>query len=230
MDNFGGRKTIETKSDKLYRVAVRAVRAVAPDAMIIEFNRTADFLAGQTVAITIPDSGIDARWYSIASAPTEPVFRVLFDLVPDGALTPGLARLRPGDYLLASLPRGSFTDDTTRRSVWIANGTGVAPFLSMVRAGISAPKTLIHGSRTVGRLFGRELFEAEPRLEYVACVTREADSRFFAGRLTAYVERWDAPLDTRYLLCGSAGMIVTVRDILIAKGVAYTDIVAETYF
>ncbi len=225
-----GETTFERSTDTLHRVAVSDVRAVATDAMIIEFNRTAGFHAGQTVALTIPDSGIDPRWYSIVSAPTEPVIRVLFDIVHDGALTPRLARLRPGDYLLASLPRGSFTDDTTRRSIWIANGTGVAPFVSMVCAGISAPKTLIHGSRTVERLFGRERFEAEPLLEYVACVTRERDDRFFAGRLTEYVERLDAPLDARYLLCGSAGMIVTVRDILIAKGVGFSDIVAETYF
>jgi ferredoxin--NADP+ reductase len=38
------------------------------------------------------------------------------------------------------------------------------------------------------------------------------------------------PLNYKYYLCGSAEMVVDVRDILIAKGIPYEQIFAEIYF
>jgi len=40
----------------------------------------------------------------------------------------------------------------------------------------------------------------------------------------------DLPEDQKYYLCGSAEMVVECREILISKGIAFSNIVAEIYF
>jgi NAD(P)H-flavin reductase len=46
----------------------------------------------------------------------------------------------------------------------------------------------------------------------------------------AWLRSHELPAGHRYLLCGSARMVVEVRDLLIARGVPFEDIVAEIYF
>jgi len=211
---------------------VSRLAEIAPGVFSLSVPRTASFLPGQCVALTIsPET--PARYYSIASGAGESELSVLFDHVPGGALTPKLCRLRPGDTVLVSAPFGEFTDRAGEPAVWIATGTGIAPFLSMARSFSTHGKTLIHGARSADRFY----FAAElsrllgPR--YIRCASRGRDhgAEIYAGRLTAYLrEAAECAPEERYYLCGSAGMVVDVRDILIDRGVAYRNIVSEIYF
>ena len=58
----------------------------------------------------------------------------LVRLVPDGAFTPRLWQLRVGDRLWIGRPKGLFTlrPDDPRTHLFVATGTGLAPFVSMV--------------------------------------------------------------------------------------------------
>ena len=201
---------------------------VAPGVRRLSFSRPWDFVPGQSVALTL-DPAVPARFYSIASGAADPLVDVLYDVVPEGTLTPRLAALVPGDTLLCSRPFGAFRD-AEGPTCWIATGTGVAPFLSMVRSGRTGDKVLAHGSRTLGGLFERGLFASLLGDCYVPCCTREEGAGVRPGRVTDWLREGFPAGRSRYMLCGNSRMVVDARDILIGAGVPFTDVVAEIYF
>jgi ferredoxin--NADP+ reductase len=213
---------------RLASTAISRNEEVAPGIRLLTFPRRGDFIPGQTLALTT-DQTIPARYYSIASGRDETSIEILYDVVPGGMLTPRLARLRPGDTVFVSEAFGSFADDEGS-SVWIAAGTGVAPFVSMARSGMLAGKALVHGSRTLGGLYLRSYFSSMLRERYVPCCSSETAGGVFFGRTTAWLAGTTLSATNRYLLCGSSRMVVDVRDILIAQGVYFDRIVAEIYF
>ena len=105
----------------------------------------------------------------------------------------------------------------------------------MARAGLSAKKTLLHGARALEDFYFQDELEAVMGDRYLRCRSGaggdygNADG-IRAGRLTAVIdsESWDPGL--MYELCGSASMVVDVRDLLMAKGVPHSGIVSEVYF
>jgi ferredoxin-NADP reductase len=213
---------------KLNETRVSANHEIAPGIFLLSFPREFDFIPGQSVWLSV-DTAIPPRLYSVASGNGEPLVEILYDLVPEGLLTPRLAALREGNTLLASAAFGPFRDEKGP-SCWVAAGTGVAPFASMVRSGLMQEKTLIHGSRTIAGLLHRRLFADVLGERYTACCSREAAPGVFHGRPTEWLTLQRLPLGSRYLLCGGSRMVVDARDIIIAKGVPFESVIGEIYF
>ena len=209
-----------TGASALSRVVDR--REVAAAVHLLAFTGGGGFLPGQNVNLALEPSG-PARSYSVASGPADPVMEVLFDVVPGGLLTPRLAALRPGDPLYVSEAFGGFVDDE-RPATWIAAGTGVAPFASLVRSGLAAGKILVHAGRSPEGFYFRELFAARLGPRYFPC--RTPGGRDCLG----WLRDNELPPDRRYLLCGSTRMVVAIREQLIARGVPFANILAEIYF
>lgn len=211
------------------RLTVVSNREIAPGVRSLRIRREFSFAPGQVVAITV-DPEISPRCYSIASGSGENEIELLYDVVETGLLTPLLARLTRGAQLFVSDPFGSFLD-CGPGSWWIATGTGVAPFLSMVRSGLAEGRMLVHGSRTIGGFYHADLLLESLGGRYVRCCTNERATGVYPGRLTKWLaERPTLEPAARYMLCGSAGMVVDVRDLLITKGVPFDAILAEVYF
>ncbi len=203
-------------------------REIAPGLFLLSFPRRHEFVPGQTIAVTV-DRAIPVRFYSIASGSSEDLIEVLYDLVPEGVLTPRLAALRPGDSILASAPFGAFCD-WDGPSWWIAGGTGIAPFASMVRSGLLANKRLVHGSRKVESLYLRDYFADVLGDSYVPCCSREQADGVYHGRPLDWLTQASLPTDARYLVCGGSQMVVAVRDSLIEAGIPFGNVIAEIYF
>jgi len=214
--------------ERLTETRVIANNEIAPGIFMLTFPREFDFIPGQSVWLTV-DAAVPPRLYSIASGSGDPRVEILYDLAPEGLLTPRLAGLRPGQALLASSAFGPFRDEEGP-SYWVAAGTGIAPFASMVRSGRSREKTLIHGSRTIAGLLHRKLFADALGERYTPCCSREAAARVFHGRPTEWLTLQQLPLAPRYLLCGGSRTVVDCRDIIIAKGVPFENVIGEIYF
>jgi ferredoxin--NADP+ reductase len=202
-------------------------------AFALTWKRDFDFAAGQLVEVALYESG-PSRLYSLFTGPREDEAGILFTVAEAGELTPSLAGLAPGDNILIGGPSGSFPA-FPGPGLWIANGTGLAPFLSMARAGLSGGKRLLHGVRAPEDFYFADELAAVMGERYIRCCSRSGpDTRnatgTYHGRLTAFLESesWDPELS--YELCGSASMVVEVRDILIGKGVPHPSIVSEVYF
>lgn len=196
---------------------------------LLELEKNFDFKAGQVVAATI-DPLNSTRLYSIASAPSDETIQILFDIVEDGQLTPPMSKLKKGDTLYISKPFGRFTNPTPD-SWWIATGTGIAPFSSMVKDIDSKNITLLHGARKISQFYFDTLFKEKLGENYLRFCTTESNSEINCGRVTNFLKDSDQILPERkYYLCGSPDMVVEVRDILLSKDVPFENIIAEIYF
>lgn len=204
-------------------------RMVAPGVYLLELKKLDEFHAGQFVALALEQGGI-SRLYSIASGTSEDFISLLYDVKPEGLLTPQLSKLKKGDRVFVSRPFGSFLGDQ-KPAWWIAAGTGIAPFASMFFSGFQEHKTLIHGARTLDSFYFEKDFLPVMGERYVRCCSRETGPGIYSGRLTEYLRGvGEFPKDQKYYLCGSVEMVVEVRDILISAGVSYSEILAEIFF
>lgn len=219
----------EPRPDTLRPARVRTHERPAPGIHELAFEPVAPFLPGQVIGVTLFDAGPEPRLYSLAGGVDEPVLRIVFDVHPAGRLTPRLAGLAPGDDLRVTAPFGRFLGEPGP-ATWVAGGTGIAPFLSMLRSGLAAGKTLLHGSRTEVGFIHADLFEAALGADYIRCCSRATRPDIFAGRVTDRLSGLARLPPPPYYVCGSAEFVTAVRDALIAAGAAYERILSEIYF
>ena len=214
---------------KIYKKSIHSIKEIAQNVFVLSFARDFEFRAGQVVAIDLTPDG-QPRLYSIASGELDEYIEILFDEKPDGKLTPKLSALLPGDTIYVSEPFGNFICND-ESAWWIASGTGVAPFVSMVRSGQEIGKILIHGGRYDENFYFSDLLENKLSGNYIRCATQQADSAYYKGRLTGWLrEQSFLPTELKYYLCGSPEMVVEVRDLLISRHIPFGQIISETYF
>jgi ferredoxin/flavodoxin---NADP+ reductase len=158
------------------------------------------------------------------SDPREPDLEFLSIQVPDGPLTSQLGTAKVGDPIwINSKVTGSLTLDHVRpgRNLYLlATGTGIAPFISLIRGEQVFTRfervILVHSVRTTPELSYREEIERRTgdRLRYVPTVTREAHGQnrrgaelFRNGDLFAMLGLPAAdPAVDRVMLCGNPAM------------------------
>ena len=213
----------------LFQKKVHSLQTIAEGVYVLSIVRDFTFKSGQVIAIDIVSDG-KPRLYSIASGENDEFLDILFDEKRNGKLTPYLSKLKAGDDIYVSEAFGTFTT-TTDKAYWIAAGTGIAPFVSMARSGLGANKILVHGARFDSNFYFSDLIEKIMPDSFVRCCSQQEDSKYFKGRLTSWLSNQnDLPADYHYYLCGSAEMVVQVRDILIEKKIPFQNIISETYF
>lgn len=196
---------------------------------LIGFKRNFVFKAGQVIGIAMQADG-PRRLYSICSGEQEEEIKILYKVVDAGYLTPQLSDLETGDTIWITTPGGEFTCDHDP-AVWIATGTGVAPFYSMLKSGLASHKTLLLGNRYLEQFHFFDEFASSLGDNYLRCCSAESDQGVYSGRVTQYLEQEaDPDPNLKYYLCGSAEMVVEARDILISKGIAFDHIISEIYF
>lgn len=128
-----------------------------------------EIIPGQRMALGIP--GLDERrWYSVYSRPNPHEVEFLIREVPGGLLSRAFRRSQPGDNLEVIGPKGHFVidpatlDSTTY--LFIATGTGVAPFHAFVQAYPDLNYILLHGVRYMEERYDMQDYHAE---RYIAC-------------------------------------------------------------
>ncbi|MCK5693859.1 MAG: hypothetical protein KAI08_13445 [Bacteroidales bacterium] len=216
-------------NSQLTQVTITSTEEFSRGLFLISFKRTFDFVAGQVIGITLGED--DARrLYSICSGEKENEVQILYKVVDEGYLTPQLSDLEVGDTIWITPPSGEFTG-TLEPAVWIATGTGIAPYYSMLRSGLGENKILLHGNRYLEQFHFYDYFMELLGKNYTRCCSAEEDEGVFHGRVTSFLDLHPLPdPGLKYYLCGSAEMVVDTRDILIEKGVPFDRIISEIYF
>ncbi|RMX04110.1 ferredoxin--NADP reductase [Corticibacter populi] len=186
------------------------------------------------------------RAYSIASANYEEHLEFFSIKVPDGPLTSRLQHIQVGDTLLVGRkPTGTLLLDYLlpgKRLYLLSTGTGLAPFLSIIRD----PETyerfeevvLVHGTRFVNELAYQELINhtlpeheflgefVKGKLKYYPTVTREEFRN--QGRITTLIETGKLFADLgvpalnreedRIMICGSPAMLFDLKTLFEQRG------------
>ena len=183
------------------------------------------FVNGEFVTLGLrQQEKLVARAYSIVSANDDEELEFLSIAVPDGPLTSELVNVDPGNAIwINTKSTGSLTLNHVqpgRHLYMIATGTGLAPFLSLLRGGEvleAFDKTiLVHTVRTASGLAYREELEAmqDEHFAYVPTVTREpftttarGGDLFRSGELAQQLQIAPVdPAEDRVMLCGNPNM------------------------
>lgn len=188
------------------------------------------FRAGQHIRLRV--QGLE-RDYSLTSGVEEAPLELCIRHLEKGALSPALASLAPGSEVAFSGPRGHFTfRPSDRPAVFVATGTGIAPFSAMARSGVR-DFLLLHGVREPDDLYYEELFRAAAR-EVVPCLTGcgpgpgpRPDA--FSGRVTEYLEKSLPRRAYDFYLCGTEEMIRDVT-LLVDEAFAGSRVFSEIFF
>jgi len=204
------------------------------------------FRAGQFARLGLykADGGMVWRAYSMVSAPADDYLEFFSVVVQGGEFTSELCRLKPGDALFVERrPYGFLTLErfADGRDLWLlASGTGLGPFLSILRD----PEVwqrfeqilLVHSVRTAGELAYRELLgelparmraaEGRGQLRYLPLVTREKVPGALHERITTLLDNGELersaglridPAYSRVMLCGNPQLIKDCRALLKAR-------------
>jgi CDP-4-dehydro-6-deoxyglucose reductase len=104
-----------------------------------------DFAPGQYVTLRLHDT---PRAYSLSNSPSEDELEFCIRLVPGGKLTSGLfERVDVGEAVVVRGPNGDMVLDppSSRDMVFLATGTGVAPFKSMLDYTLEQGRDVVEG-------------------------------------------------------------------------------------
>ena len=172
----------------------------------VDFN----FQPGQRIQIFHGDIERD---YSLSSAPSDRHLALCVRNIEGGAMSSFLSSVDIGTKMTFSGPFGYFIfQSDQRKPVFVATGTGIAPFYSMLRAGIS-DVILLHGVRNPEELYYASEIQKSAG-DYVACLsdTTKKYTDHYAGRVTDYLRK-ELPQDIYdFYLCGGGDMI---RDVIL---------------
>jgi len=249
------------------RLPARAPRPTEPNAVLVAridltpsvaiFRIRPDgpapvFEPGQYLTLGIVVEGrLICRPYSTSSAAnTTDELEFLIRLVPGATFTPLLWALPRGARLRLGPPKGLFRLERgdTRSHLFVATGTGLAPFMSMVRTSLASahPRRaiVVHGVSRMPELAYRAelatIARDRPNVVYRPVLSRPpttADGQWLGdiGRLdTALGPICDelalAPADTVAYICGNPAMITAASALLIGRGFPAAAIRSEGYW
>ncbi|MBI3716780.1 MAG: ferredoxin--NADP reductase [Betaproteobacteria bacterium] len=204
------------------------------------------FVPGQFASIGLAEPGGEDLWraYSIVSAPHEHFLEFFMVVLPDGRFSRRVAALAPGETMrVEAHAQGFLTLDRFRHGndLWlIATGTGLAPYISMLRdphvwqafenivvvlsvrehrdfAYLDELKALAAQSPQAG----------QARFRLVTTLTRDKGGEGLHGRVTALAE--SGALEqaagiafdderSRFMLCGNPDMVEAMRASLKGRG------------
>jgi ferredoxin--NADP+ reductase len=217
------------------------------------------FEAGQFTKLALDVGGERiARPYSLVNPPGFEPQEFYYNVVAAGPLSPRLAALSSGDAVFVAPNVAGFlvlAEVPDAENLWlIATGTGLGPFLSILRT--EAPwkrftrVTLVHATRTAAEQSYRELLEAigaarGEQFRRVAFVSREKAPATLEGRVPAAIGdgRLERAAGTELsaershaMLCGNPAMVTDVTAALAGRGMrkhrrrAPGHITVETYW
>lgn len=232
--------TVESLKDLNHDIKLLRI-ALAPSEEI-------DIIPGQYVQIETPAyKKTPEPVYRAYSVATDPLDRTHIDLcirlVPNGICTTYIfEHLKVGQTLKLNGPYGDFRlTDTEKDMIFIAGGSGMAPFLSMLahikNAGITRKVSYFFGARARRDLICMaemaEYEKALPNFKFIPCLSQAAPDDQWTGEtglVTDVVKRHCPDLSNmEAYLCGSPGMIDASIAALTGNGMPQANIAYDKF-
>jgi len=191
---------VQHYTDKLFRIRT-------------ERPRSYRFTAGEFVMIGLEDA--PNRAYSITSGPYDDYLEFYSIKVPDGPLTSKLQHVKINDTIkVGDKPTGTLilaNLELGGHLVMMASGTGIAPFISLLREpetyDLFDNITVTWTTRTHAEQDSYRDFLNEMPIEYFSTITQEEAE--FQGRIQKFLNHGiltiDNPTEQRIMICGSIG-------------------------
>lgn len=203
------------------------------------------FTAGQFARIGLKvGEELVVRAYSVVSSPFDETLEFFSIVVPDGAFTSNLQHLKVGDELyLEKIPYGYLTlaryQQPLPHDLWLlATGTGLAPFLSMLKDFDTWSKyqkiNLVYSVRTAAELayvdriqeIAETFGEGHVGFKFISIITRDPSAQLH-DRLPVLIENGElekvagielSPATSHVMLCGNPEMVDDTKEALKRRG------------
>lgn len=232
------RGTVQRKVDQYHpsvlHLTVSEIEPVSPIAKRIRLVSDTGYLppfeGGQYINVFCEiDGARTSRPYSLSSSAKQRAYYEITVAAVEGGFVSGylLRQLKVGDRLEANGPAGVFRYHPvfhSKRSVFLGGGSGITPFVSMIRTALESGEdrdiTLLYGSRTEElAMYHGELAafaEGHPNFHYTLTLSDEEKEGMEHGFIDAERIRAHVPdiLDCTYYMCGPAVMMEFCRKAL----------------
>ncbi len=222
------------------RHKVLGVRDITDDTYVLQVERAGfEFIPGQCVNIGLETSGINREYSSYSSLIDSKKMEFLIRAVENGAVSTALRNLKKGQFVQLDGAYGKFTlkdpQDKSRKYIFVASGTGIAPFHSFALSYPNLNYVVLHGVRFENEQYDKKDYK---KGSYVGCVSKpeknknskNQNSDVFNGRVTDYLRQNGVDKTATYYLCGNTDMINEVYDILREEKVNGDQIFTEVFF
>jgi ferredoxin-NADP reductase len=196
---------------------------------LVVARRELTFTPGDCVAIYTDAN--KSRPYSIASGSNDDELRFVIRKMDGGEVSPWLMARRPGDKIRITSPFGWFRPGQEIGAapfVFLATGTGIAPFLSYLNTYDKPPVCCLYGVRHTTDAIGLEtLLRFAPT--HLA-VSREKNALHHQGHITDLFHTLPLNKHTHYYCCGLESMVNDTTIILQKEGIYLKQIHREVFF
>lgn len=230
-------------------VTVKKYNVINDRVMTLDFKpekRMPNFKPGQFLHLTLDEYDYSKPWpesrvFSIASSPSERKKLISLIISKQGKYTGRIINeINNGKQLWIKLPYGDFTikDRLSDSNVFIAEGTGVSPFLSILKTKYEnpAPIKLYYGIRSadyfidkdflINKNYNDDNFEMEVFIEEKA----KGDNKYKKGMLSIqYIFDNNKNEKCNYFLSGPKSMIDYFSQFLIDKKVNKNRIIVDEW-
>jgi ferredoxin--NADP+ reductase len=205
-------------------------RTLTKDTFVLRTERpSSTIVAGQCFSVGLDRLGIN-REYSMYSAAEDDYVDFLIRKVEGGSLSTALSILVKGDMVELGGPYGEFRINPeysrTKKFVFIATGTGIAPFHSFCRSFPEIDYEILHGIRFENEKYDQNSYDKHRYKAFVSRPNRGGRGDYVTSEM---FERKLDP-DELYYLCGNRNMITDCTSLLREKGIYGDSIFTETFF
>lgn len=208
---------------------VRSVETVNNDLFILSVQRNGmEFIPGDCVAVYTDQD--KSRPYSIASGSKNDELRFVIREMDGGEVSPWLMKRKPGDLIRITPPFGWFRpgqDIGDAPFIFLATGTGIAPFLAYMETFERPPLHCLYGIRQEADAIG--FSDLRNFCPTQLAVSREKTAHHY-GRLTDLLPDLICSNDMHYYCCGLESMVNEASEILLKAGVNLSRIHREVFF
>ena len=203
-----------------FSTRVSVLQRIAPAIVALRLEKPPGFtfIPGQFVRFHVDGT---VRDYTLTSASDAQTLDLCIALVDGGRFSETIGNTSVGDRFELSGPHGHFTfRENGSPAVFVATGTGIAPFVAYCRSGVR-DALLLHGVRQPADLIYRDLLQGSLR-SYIPCISRPCDlpstlRGAVAGRVTRYLETLLPVGRYDFYLCGRSGMVRDVTAVVDRK-------------
>ncbi|MDA3930052.1 MAG: FAD-binding oxidoreductase [Prolixibacteraceae bacterium] len=207
------------------------IRNITESTYILKMERNGfDFKAGQYLVLNVPGER-KAREYSIYSSELDDFIELLIKEVNPGELSHELKYLKVGTKVQIGGPFGYFIlkDEVVNKKqpvIFVATGTGISPFHSIIQSNLELDYQMIHGVRYKYEAYEKEHYKSN---RYQLCSSAE-NGIGFKGRVTDFLKTEQVNRKALYYLCGNSAMVDDVTDFLEGNGLPADNIKTEIFF
>lgn len=198
-----------------------------------------EYLPGQFITLLVAPN--IRRSYSLSSVPSDKTLvETIADVEAGGPGSQFFINTKPGDQASFIGPLGSFVyKEDPKPAYFFATGTGLTPFISMIRFALEENKTtreikLFSGFRYKEMIYAKEMLDnlkmSHSNFDYQFCISKpDPEWKGFCGRITPNAENISNTSIDAYI-CGAQEMIKDISGILKAKAVPEAQIYYEQFY